>query len=115
MLGEDVLGDLVAGLIDEARTGKLPGQVAKTMIERLVPPLATKADPPRPLPTLPTIADHRSMLAAMHEIIRLRREGEISTAEARELQTVVCDHYQAVLLARYGEQERVWQEQLSRA
>ena len=113
MLGEDV-GDLVASLVDDARAGKLPAVVAKTLIERLVPPLATEAGPPRSLPTLPAITDHRTMVAAMHEIIRLRRDGEIATAEARELQAVVRDHYQAVRLAWSEEHFLVLQEQVAR-
>ena len=96
VMGEDV-GNLVAEVVEDSRKGTMPGQVAKAMIERLVAPLATEPGPPRPLPTLPYVVDHRSMLLAMHEVTRLRREGEVSTAEARELKALVQMDYQAVL------------------
>jgi hypothetical protein len=44
------------------------------------------------------------MLAAMQEITRLRREGEISTTEARELKALVQLDYQAVVTLRSAEE-----------
>ena len=42
------------------------------------------------------------MLAAMQEITRRRREGEISTAEARELKALAQLDYQAVHIPERG-------------
>jgi hypothetical protein len=81
VLGEDV-GGLVADLLDQTRRGELPPQVARVLLDRLLPP-----PPPRVVDLgLPDIRPPADLEEAKRLVTEALNDGRVSIAEWRELQ-----------------------------
>jgi hypothetical protein len=84
VLGEDA-GGLVNDLLDQTRRGKLPPQVARVLLDRLLPPA-----PPRVIDFgLPDIRGPADLSEAKRIVMEALNDGKISIEEAQRLQDVV--------------------------
>jgi hypothetical protein len=97
VLGEGV-GGLVADLLGQTRRGELPPQVARMLLDRLLPPA-----PPRVIDLgLPDIRGPGDLREAKRIVVEALNDGKISIEEAERLQDVVYRSWrlhQAAVLA----------------